>query len=236
MPFWSGAKLDRCLPKLIHPFNRNMIDCAAYELRMGRQVYVSPSQHEEAPHEKTVQILEADPCFAIPPGQFALLITEEKVTVPHDAIAFISMKSKIKFNGLVNVSGFHVDPGYHGKILFAVFNAGPKPVHVKRGDRLLLIWYANLEDATDEAKYKKGDDVGHENIGSEYVNKINSPALSPESLKAKLDDVESEWQKYRADLEKYRADLEKYKSYLLLSGGAFVTWLLTNLTSWASGA
>ena len=156
MSFWSGDELARRLPKLIDPFNPDMIDCAACELCMGEEVYVSPSRHEEAPAAETVRTLKkADPCFAIPPGQFALLITEEEVTVPDDAIAFISMKSKIKFNGLVNVSGFHVDPGYRGKILFAVFNAGPKPVHVKRGDRLLLIWYANLVGATPERSIRR---------------------------------------------------------------------------------
>ena len=229
MPFWSGEKLARCLPELIDPFCPNMIDCAAYELRMGKQVYVSPSLHEEAPDEKTVRMLEADPCFAIPPGQFAFLITEETVTVPDDAIAFISMKSKIKFHGLVNVSGFHVDPGYRGKILFSVFNAGPKPVQVKRKDRLFLIWYANLEGATPETKYKKGDSAGHESIASEYVNMISGPVLSLKSLDARQKKVESEWQKYRADIEKYKFLLG---GMLLAITGA----VLARLIPWAFGA
>ena len=223
MSFWSGDELARRLPRLIVPFYPDMIDCAAYELRMGRQVYVSPSLHKEAPDEKTVQKLEADPYFTIPPGQFALLITEERVIVPDDAIAFISMKSKIKFNGLVNVSGFHVDPGYRGKILFSVFNAGPKPVLVKRGDRLLLIWYANLVGATLGTKYKKGGDVGHQSIDSEYVNKINSPALTLKSLSARQEKVESEWQKYRADIE-------KLKSYLIILVTFIVGVLVTHAT------
>ena len=212
MPFWSGEKLARRLPELIDPFNPDMIDCAAYELRMGGEVYVSPSVHEEAPDEKTMRTLEVDPCFVIPPGQFALLITEETVTVPDDAIAFISMKSKIKFNGLVNVSGFHVDPGYRGKILFSVFNAGPNPVHVKRGNRLLLIWYANLEGAPPnleaappKTKYKKEGRAGHESIGFEYVNMISGSVLSLTSLDAEQEKVKSEWQKYRADIEKYQS-------------------------------
>ena len=50
--------------------------------------------------------------FTIPPGQFAFLLTEEVVSVPPDALAFISIRAKTKFRGLVNVSGFHVDPGY----------------------------------------------------------------------------------------------------------------------------
>ena len=50
----------------------------------------------------------------IPPGQFAFLLTAETVTMPDNAIAFISIKARLKFNGLINISGFHVDPGYRG--------------------------------------------------------------------------------------------------------------------------
>lgn len=197
MPFWSGDKLEGRLEGLIDPFEPGMIDCAAYELHMGGEVYVSPSQHEEAPDEKTARALEAGQYFAIPPGQFALLITEETVTVPEDAIAFISMKAKIKFNGLVNVSGFHVDPGYRGKILFSVFNAGPKPVHVKHGERLFLIWYADLDGAKTETKHTKDPSSGHKGIDPEYVNKISGPVLSLKSL-------EEEQKKMREDMKTYK--------------------------------
>ena len=41
----------------------------------------------------------------------ALLITEEQVNVSLYAMAFISMKAGKKLGGLINISGFHVDPG-----------------------------------------------------------------------------------------------------------------------------
>ena len=86
--------------------------------------------------------------FTIPPGQFAFLLTEEVVSVPADALAFISIRAKTKFRGLVDVSGFHVDPGYCGQLTFAVFNAGPVPIHLKRGQPIFLIWYASLDCET----------------------------------------------------------------------------------------
>ena len=46
-----------------------------------------------------------------PPGQFAFLLTKEVVSVPADALAFISIRVKTKFRGLVNVSGW---PGCNG--------------------------------------------------------------------------------------------------------------------------
>ena len=58
--------------------------------------------------------------LVIPPGQFGLILTNEVVTIPNDLIGFISIKAKIKFRGLINVSGFHVDPGFHGHGIFTL--------------------------------------------------------------------------------------------------------------------
>jgi dCTP deaminase len=69
-------------------------------------------------------------------------------------MAFISMKTNMKFGGLVNVSGFHVDPGFKGPLKFAVFNAGPSPIVIKQGDDCFLIWYADLDGHAD-AKHAK---------------------------------------------------------------------------------
>ena len=144
MAFWSGETLESRLPELIEGFDPDQIDCAAYTLRIGREVYISPSDTKEAA-TRTKTILKDGEGFVIPPGQFAFLLTEERVKVPESAIAFISMKARIKFKGLVNVSGFHVDPGYHGRLIFAAYNAGPAHVNLAQGDDCFLIWYASLE-------------------------------------------------------------------------------------------
>jgi dCTP deaminase len=47
--------------------------------------------------------------------------------------------------GLINVSGFHVDPGFYGKLIYAVYNAGPSEIHLSRGTEMFLIWFADLD-------------------------------------------------------------------------------------------
>lgn len=146
--FWSGETLRERLAPLIDPFAPERVDCAAYTLAVGPEVYVSPSDQTADPTTVTVRRLAPGDAFTIPPGQFAFLLTEEIVAVPADALAFISIRAKTKFRGLVNVSGFHVDPGYRGQLTFAVFNAGPIPIHLKRGQPIFLIWYASLDRET----------------------------------------------------------------------------------------
>jgi dCTP deaminase len=166
--FWSGETLTERLPQLIDPFDKERVDCAAYTLAIGPEVYVSPSDQAADPASVTIRKLAMGEAFTIPPGQFAFLLTEEIVSVPADALAFISIRAKIKFRGLVNVSGFHVDPGYRGQLTFSVFNAGPVPIHLKRGQLIFLIWYASLDR---ESSFKK-DGPAHKGIDPEIITAV----------------------------------------------------------------
>lgn len=183
-PFWSGETLTERLPDLIDPFSRDRIDCAAYTLAVGPEVYVSPNDQSVDPTTVTVRKLAEDEAFTIPPGQFAFLLSEEVVSVPATAIAFISIRARIKFKGLVNVSGFHVDPGYRGQLTFAVFNAGPVPIHIRRGQPIFLIWFARLDR---ETAFKK-DGTVHKGIDIEAVTSVAGELQSFAGLSKKLKD------------------------------------------------
>jgi dCTP deaminase len=189
MSFWSGEKLAQELPQLIEPFDEKQIDCAAYTLRIGREVYISPINTAEAA-SVTRRKLEDRESFVIPPGQFAFLLTEERIRVPPTAVGFISMKARVKFRGLVNVSGFHVDPGYEGPLVFSIFNAGPSPQHLAQGDNCFLIWYASLDRETGQTR--KAPPLS--GITSDLINPIAGEVQSLANLSGRLDRVEREHQ------------------------------------------
>jgi dCTP deaminase len=186
MAFWSGEKLLEKLPDLIYPFHADQIDCASYALTIGHEVYISPTEDTTDAKAKTKQLLLDGQGFIIPPGQFGFLLTEESVTVPTDALAFISMKATIKFHGLVNVSGFHVDPGFMGQLTFAVFNAGPVPVHLQQGERCFLIWYATLDRNSKEVK----KEAVRKGISSEHINSVSGGLQSLAGLSNRIKEVE----------------------------------------------
>ena len=184
--FWSGKTLNKRLKKLIDPFVSDRVDCAAYTLSIGPEVYVSPSDQTGDPSTVTIRGLGDREAFTIPPGQFAFILTEEVVSVPADALAFISIRAKTKFRGLINVSGFHVDPGYRGQLTFAVFNAGPVPVHLKRGQPVFLIWYASLDSKT---KFKK-DGTTRRGIDPKLIPAVAGKLQSFSSLSNNIESVE----------------------------------------------
>jgi dCTP deaminase len=49
-----------------------------------------------------------------------------------------SVSSGLKNSGLVNINGFHVDPGNEEELLFAIFNAEPQTVTVRRDQDALM--------------------------------------------------------------------------------------------------
>ena len=165
-------------------FCEDRIDGASYRLSIGHEVYVSPSVGTTDATSKSITRLKDREAFTIPPGQFAFLLTEETLKLGYREIAFISIRATTKYRGLVNVSGFHVDPGFKGRLTFAVFNAGPVPVHLRQGDEIFLIWYAELTDGVDRPKR------GHDHILSQWINGVSGELYSLAGIAASVTDVE----------------------------------------------
>lgn len=226
--FWSGETLSERLPDLIEPFVPDQVDCAAYTLSVGPEVYVSPSDQTPDPTTVTVRKLSPGDAFTVPPGQFAFLLTEEIVSVPTNALAFISIRAKVKFRGLVNVSGFHVDPGYRGQLTFAVFNAGPTPIHLKRGQQIFLIWYASLDS---ETSFKKEGKV-HIGIDTTLITGIAGELQSLTGLSQKIDTVDKALRDRVHAIETSQARHKVIVGIaLLVIGGLVVPWVKDTVKS-----
>lgn len=189
MPFWSGKKLEAKIDEILQGYGDAPVDCAAYELRVGPEKFVTPNADVINPASVTIEPLSENESFAIPSGQFAFLLTEEIVTIPKDAVGFISMKASIKFRGLINISGFHVDPGFKGRLIYSVFNAGPKTIHLKRGKPAFLLWIADLSSEFDE-KYIKTTG-GYRDIPTDMINEIPGRIYSLHDLSDKITKTET---------------------------------------------
>ncbi|MGL1861441.1 MAG: hypothetical protein OCC46_02830 [Pseudodesulfovibrio sp.] len=178
--FWGSKKLARLagLYKIIKPFDHRNVAHGAYELTMGDMYYTTDC--------KVRQPLKNDDQFKIRPGQFALLETREVICVPRNAIGLISIKAKIKFKGLINVSGFHVDPGYDGRLVFSVYNAGGKDIVLSRNKPIFLIWFCDL-DQEEDGGYDGNSNKG---ITDEMVEAIGNKIASPSGLNKRLSRLE----------------------------------------------
>lgn len=190
--YWGGAKIERLGASLVKPFKKELIDCAAYTLRMGDECYLtrepgqrsgstSPSQLSPATSGKNL-----GEGFRIEPGQFAYLLTLETLSIPENVLAFISLKATFKWKGLINVSGFHVDPGYKGRLVYAVYNAGSSDITVRHGEPLFLIWFADLAESSRAHAYKK---AGLTQIDSKFMGQASGDVRSLPELAKKVESL-----------------------------------------------
>lgn len=220
MSYWSGERLIERIGRdnLIIPYAPELIDCASYVLRVGDEAFVT--QDLEAMHGPLKQDLFSrlsDNQVNIKPGQFAFLLTHEHVIVPDDAIAFISIKAKYKFKGLINVSGFHVDPGYSGKLIFSVYNAGPTSIIVQRKEPLFLIFYADLDRSTSHKK-QGGIADGRREITSDLIQNMAGQVFSPLLLERKMNRLETT----QIELKNQQATLVEKASFVIRSARVVV--------------
>lgn len=230
--FWSTETLKRRLPDLIEPYNDSRVVHCAYELSMGSQAWVTSKDSNKT----TIQVeLDGRDRVLIPPGQFALLLIQEKVIIPNSAIGLLSMKSGVKMRGLVNVSGFHVDPGYDGKLVFAVFNAGSIPIPIEQGAPTFLLWYVSLDHPTTNTY--SGSRQYKSDITDDQVRSLLGPVYSPTALARQLTAVDQALGQ-RISVMETRLDWWRSMGIVIIGSAIAVLaslltlgiqWILTNL-------
>ncbi len=196
MGFWTSEKLKGRAPLegLITPYSPDQVKHGAYELSLGHEAFITSDE------QKKKQPLADGEQLVIPPGQFGLLITREQVKIPADAMGFISIKAGIKFRGLVNVSGFHVDPGFSGKLKFSVYNAGSQRINITSGESVFLLWFSGLEgtDTNSTTDLYDGDHKNQKGISSQDVMRIQGEVHSPAALDKRISTLENAYLIIRA--------------------------------------
>lgn len=184
MTFWSSEKLhsEQCSYSIFSDYKFPRVKHGAYELSLGERYYTTDS-----PEGKT-QTTPKGEQISISPGQFALLLTEEVITIPKHAIGFISIKAGVKFRGLINISGFHVDPGFKGHLKFGVYNAGSAPISLTVGKPLFLIWLADLDRVTKDP-YSNGSELN--TITNTDIMSMQGKIASPSALDERIATLET---------------------------------------------
>jgi len=180
--FWSDKTLRAKGESLVQPYREDRVQHGAYELSVGGEAYIT-SEGRKAK-------VAPDTPVKIPPGQFGLLITREVVAVPKKAIAFISIRAGTKFRGLVNVSGFHVDPGYSDRLMFSVYNAGCQDIVLDYDQPVFLIWFADLDEETEKPYPPRAGEA--RGISADDIMKIQGEVASPAQLNKQIEELKTE--------------------------------------------
>jgi dCTP deaminase len=158
-------------------FKEGNLRQASYDLRLGKESYVVG---DDVPR----RLSEEKPYLSIAPGQFALLTTCEILVMPVDLIAFITLRNTFKMQGLINVSGFHVDPTHNGILVFAVNNIGPDDIRLKFGECTFTIFFADVAGDIEDQRPPFGTELPRQ-----YVQLLGGSSITLGKLQRELEDL-----------------------------------------------
>lgn len=106
--------------------------------------------------------IEDEDSFYLHPGQLALAVTHESITLPANIVGWLDGRSSLARLGLmVHVTAHRIDPGWSGQIVLEFINAGKLPLALKPKMKIgalsfeVLSGYAEKPyNARADAKYK----------------------------------------------------------------------------------
>ena len=135
----SGVSVDLRLGNRFHVFNdhaapfidlsgpREEVDLAVRRI-MGKEIEIGP-----------------DDAFFLHPGELALAVTAESITLPDDLVGWLDGRSSLARLGLmVHVTAHRIDPGWSGTIVLECFNSGKLPLALRPGMTICAINFETL--------------------------------------------------------------------------------------------
>ena len=118
-------------------------------------------------------VLEGDQPFILHPGELALAMTLESLTLPADIVGWLDGRSSLARLGLmVHVTAHRIDPGWSGNIVLEFINAGKLPLALRAGMQIGALNFETLSSAAQKpynkranAKYKDQNGADASRIG-----------------------------------------------------------------------
>jgi len=118
-------------------------------------------------------VIEGDDAFFLHPGELALGITYESVTIPDDLVGWLDGRSSLARLGLlVHMTAHRIDPGWSGNIVLEFYNAGKLPLALRAG---MAIGAISFETMSTKAvrPYRERVDAKYKDQSGPMASKIS---------------------------------------------------------------
>jgi dCTP deaminase len=108
-----------------------------------------------------INIADGD-AFFLHPGELALAVTYESVTLPDNIVGWLDGRSSLARLGLmVHVTAHRIDPGWSGQIVLEFYNSGKLPLALRPKMKIAALNFETMSSSAarpynkrEDAKYK----------------------------------------------------------------------------------
>jgi len=106
--------------------------------------------------------IEDGEAFFLHPGELALAVTYESVTLPDNIVGWLDGRSSLARLGLmVHVTAHRIDPGWSGQIVLEFYNSGKLPLALRPKMKIAALNFETMSSSAarpynkrEDAKYK----------------------------------------------------------------------------------
>lgn len=111
--------------------------------------------------------------FYLHPGQLALAVTYESVTLPADIVGWLDGRSSLARLGLmVHVTAHRIDPGWSGRIVLEFYNGGKLPLALRPKMKIGALNFEMLS-GTAARPYNKRENAKYKSQQGAVASRIN---------------------------------------------------------------
>ncbi|MGB5451584.1 MAG: dCTP deaminase [Sedimenticolaceae bacterium] len=111
--------------------------------------------------------------FVLHPGELALGITLESISLPDDLVGWLDGRSSLARLGLmVHVTAHRIDPGWSGNIVLEFFNSGKLPLALRPGMAIGAMSFETLSGPA-QRPYTKRDDAKYRGQSGPVASRIS---------------------------------------------------------------
>ena len=123
-------------------------------------------------------IIPDDEAFFLHPGELALAVTYESVTLPADIVGWLDGRSSLARLGLmVHVTAHRIDPGWSGQIVLEFYNSGKLPLALRPEMKIAALNFETMSDKADRP-YNKREDAKYKGQTGAVASRISQDDTS----------------------------------------------------------
>ena len=168
--------------KFIDPYRIENVKSASYDLTLGNEYYIC-SEREKP----DIKRLGTNEDMVVPPRATFFVISEEKLCIPLDICASVSLAFGLIRKGIIFAVQPPIDPGYHGAIVALLHNMSDEEITLQHGMHILnIVYYQLVRPVSAEDAYKgEYNDITLEKFCTQAVTHSAIVNLANEARKAR---------------------------------------------------